>query len=663
MWRFMWRETNLSLIVLGLLVLLCAPLCFSQTYLSADGQTDTYSLITSKLAPGYNPIEVPDASHPAGAPHIRQVLDPDLEHYVFQFQLHLIQVTPTPIDNDPSTGDTDRQRNEIKTYASSPEYLKAYAGDTVTYRWKFKLDAGFQPSPKFTHIHQIKPVDGNDSTPVITYLPVVSGGSNVLQLRYYDDLDNYMSLKQVPLGPFLGTWVEANEKITFGTHGSYMMSLTRVSDGTVLMSYSNSDINLLRTGTSFYRPKWGIYRSVVYPEYLRDENVLFDNFCLAKGSDDCSAPADFDMSATPQTQSLTAGASAEYTATVAPKAGFNGAVAFSASGLPAGMTATFDTDPVYGAGTTKLKISTTAATLSGTYTLTVTGKSGTLTNSSTVSVQVAAAPDFSLSVTPPSQSAVAGNSTSYTATVTASNGFNGAVAFGVSGSPAGSTANFDNDSVSGAGSVHLNVTASTLAAAGTYPLTITATSGTLIHNANASLVITGQPGFSLGLTPSSQTVNAGRTATYSATVTPTNGFNSAVTFSCSGLPSGAQCAFSPQPVTPTQGAVGSTLTITTTAPTVACSDGLSSWTTFALFMPMGIVFSVRARVSSRKKLILALIGLVVVCALVSCGGGGTSSWSGPITHGGTPAGTYTVTITAGSGAVQSSASAALTVTQ
>jgi hypothetical protein len=44
---------------------------------------------------------------------------------------------------------------------------------------------------------------------------------------------------------------------------------------------------LWRTGTTFSRPKWGIYRSLNSQSFLRDEQVRFDRFCIAKGSDVC----------------------------------------------------------------------------------------------------------------------------------------------------------------------------------------------------------------------------------------------------------------------------------------------------------------------------------------------------------------------------------------
>ena len=127
------------------------PAASAQVYLTADGVTDTYALINRTL--GGTAEEVPDCSHPEFGPHITQAYDNDLGKYAFVFSIH---VTP---DNDRCVA-FDRQRNEIKTYGPSPSYLKGFYGDTVTFRWRFRLDDGFQASPNFTHIHQIKAGDG-----------------------------------------------------------------------------------------------------------------------------------------------------------------------------------------------------------------------------------------------------------------------------------------------------------------------------------------------------------------------------------------------------------------------------------------------------------------------------------------------------------------------
>ena len=97
-------------------------------------------------------------------PHITQQFDSDLGDFAFTFYLH---VTP---DNDRCAA-FDRQRNEIKTYGPSPDYVKGFYGDRVAFSWNFKLDATFQPSPNFTHIHQIKAGDGDAAAPILALTP------------------------------------------------------------------------------------------------------------------------------------------------------------------------------------------------------------------------------------------------------------------------------------------------------------------------------------------------------------------------------------------------------------------------------------------------------------------------------------------------------------
>ena len=99
-------------------------------------------------------------------------------------------------------------------------------------------------------------------------------------------------------------------------------------------------------------------------------------------------------------------------------------------------------------------------------------------------------PDFSVAVTPSSQSTTQGGSTTYTASITPSNGFAGTVSLNVSGLPTGATGSFVPTSVTGSGSSTLTVTTTSTTATGTYPLTVAATTGTLTHSASMSLVIT-----------------------------------------------------------------------------------------------------------------------------------------------------------------------------
>jgi hypothetical protein len=242
----------------------------SQVILDADGPGDTYDLITSVLAPGHNPIEVPDCSHPDFGEHIDEVFDADLNTNVFRFHIH---VTP----DDDRCINFDRQRNEIKSYDKSPDNLLGVENEIVVYKWKFKLSEGFQSSPNFTHLHQLKSVGGTLASMPMYTLTTRKGSPDRLELRYAET-DSQVTLSQTDLAPLIGSWLEVTETIKYGISGTYDLEIKRVCDGEVLFDYSNNDIINWRSGADFVRPKWGIYRSLNNAQDLRDEMVLFANF-------------------------------------------------------------------------------------------------------------------------------------------------------------------------------------------------------------------------------------------------------------------------------------------------------------------------------------------------------------------------------------------------
>jgi Malectin domain len=100
-------------------------------------------------------------------------------------------------------------------------------------------------------------------------------------------------------------------------------------------------------------------------------------------------------------------------------------------------------------------------------------------------------PDFTIAATPSSQSVVAGNSTTYTVSVSPQNGFTGSVSLGASGLPSGASASFNPAAISGSGTSIATITTSSTTPAGNYTLTITGTSGSLSHPANVTLTVTG----------------------------------------------------------------------------------------------------------------------------------------------------------------------------
>ena len=273
-----------NLIYMQKLTLYCSLILFfqikmvlSQVTLNADGPGNTYELINSVLAPGYNVIETPDCNHSSFGRHIDEIFDGTLNTNVFRFQIH---VTP---DNDRCIN-FDRQRNEIKTYDKSPDNLKGIEGETVIYKWKFKLEVGFKSSPNFTHIHQLKSVGGlYESMPMYT-LTTRKGTPDKLELRYAET-SSQVTLKQTDLAPLIGIWLDATETIKYGTNsstnsGTYSIIISKVSDGSELFSYTNNSIKNWQTDAEFVRPKWGIYRSLLNQADLRDETVLFANFSI-----------------------------------------------------------------------------------------------------------------------------------------------------------------------------------------------------------------------------------------------------------------------------------------------------------------------------------------------------------------------------------------------
>jgi hypothetical protein len=201
---------------------------------------------------------------------------------------------------------------------------------------------------------------------------------------------------------------------------------------------------------------------------------------------------DFSITATPASQTVTAGAGTSYTATVAASGGFTGVVTFSVSGLPSGASASFNPTSVTGSGSSTMSVSTSTTTPAGTYTLTITGTSGTLSHSTTVKLvvnPVGGTPDFTISVSPTSRTVSRGSSGTYTVTIGAVNSFTGTVSLSVSGLGSRVTGTFSPTSVTGSGTSTLTIQAARNASRGTRTITITGVSGSLNHSTTATLTV------------------------------------------------------------------------------------------------------------------------------------------------------------------------------
>jgi hypothetical protein len=162
---------------------------------------------------------------------------------------------------------------------------------------------------------------------------------------------------------------------------------------------------------------------------------------------------------------------------------------------------------------------------------------------------------------------------------------------------------------------------------------------------------------------STATINAGQTATYKLVVSDGgNGYVGSAALSCSAVLTGATCSVIPSAVNIAVNPTPFTVTVTTTAPSIALQRPVSS----DLVLASGLFLGIGALAIGMKRHSLSLlicIGVLSTFAFV-CGSSGSRSTggAGPTPPPPTPSGTYFLTINAyAGGEAQSSELLTLTV--
>lgn len=209
---------------------------------------------------------------------------------------------------------------------------------------------------------------------------------------------------------------------------------------------------------------------------------------------------DFSIGALPTSVNTVAGSSTGSTVTLSSLNSFSGSVNLAATPAIAGVTTSFTTNPVAlssgGSMQSTLKISTASAVTPGTYTLTLTGTSGSLSHQTAVKLTVTAPivnPDFSILVSPQSISTSKGHAATATITITSLGGFSSAVNLSVHGKPSGVSLTLTPNPVtppSGSSvTSKLTLTPWGSAVLGTYSLSIKGVSGTITHSNTLTLIV------------------------------------------------------------------------------------------------------------------------------------------------------------------------------
>ena len=293
--------------------------------------------------------------------------------------------------------------------------------------------------------------------------------------------------------------------------------------------------------------------------------------------------------------------------------------------------------------TATLTINGTSFT-AGTYSLNVTGTSGSIVHTLAIPFSVG---DYSISGNQ-GVSAAPGAQATASLKLTSSFSYSGKVnatcdASALSGALCTLTpTNPITVSSGGTASFSATINVPNNASAGAYNIVINTQDTTGAPSHSVTIPVTISQDFHVTSSTASQTVNAGQTSgPYQLTVQPVgSSFSGAVTLSCSaGLPVGAQCNFTPStPVTPGNTAVDVVMSISTPARNAA-GKGRSVFYLVASMLPiLGIWFG-RPRRSLRLKMrilaaasVLLTLMLLMSCAGASNGGGGGPPPQNPVVY-------------------------------
>jgi hypothetical protein len=294
-----------------------------------------------------------------------------------------------------------------------------------------------------------------------------------------------------------------------------------------------------------------------------------------------------------------------------------------------------------------------AHTLTATFTPTDTTDYTTATASVTVTVNKAT-PGITLATS--ASSAYVTNPVTFTATLSSS-----------ASTPTGTVTFYDGTTILGTVTLSAGVaTYSTSSlAAGSHSITAVYSGDSNFVTVTSSITTETIENFTIAISTgdtTSATASPGGQALYSFAVSPPSGttFAGPVTFTVTGLPTGATATFSPNPVP--AGAGNTTVTMTVTVPSTAEAEPLNSpLSGGALPVALGMIllpFTGRVRRMSRrlKGMVFLTVVAIAGAAFVSgCGGGSGSGSSTP------PPQNYTLTVTGTSGSLSNNFTVTLTV--
>jgi subtilisin family serine protease len=156
--------------------------------------------------------------------------------------------------------------------------------------------------------------------------------------------------------------------------------LVTFSDGSTTLGSAN----LISGKASFSTSSLSVGSHTIKATYSGDTNVIGST---SPTITQVVNSADFSISASPSSRTVSRGSTASYTITITRISGFAGSISLGVTGQPSGSTVSFSANPVTNTRST-LSVRTRSSTPRGTYTLTITGTSGSLSHTTTVTLTV-----------------------------------------------------------------------------------------------------------------------------------------------------------------------------------------------------------------------------------------------------------------------------------
>ena len=308
-------------------------------------------------------------------------------------------------------------------------------------------------------------------------------------------------------------------------------------------------------------------------------------------------------------------------------AGYSTSLNLTCQGLPAGASCQFGTNvltvPAGGSASTSLIINTTSSMSLGQCPFTVQASDGVITSTAKATLDVG---DYSIAITPASQTALQNTTASYPINVTSIDNYSANFTGTCSGIPSPTVCYVGGSLTGWTATIQTNNLA-----IGNYTLTIGLSNGIVTRSASAQLAI---GDFNATLSNNSLSVAVGQSGNLTVNVIGLNGFADAVALVCNGAPSGTTCAITPGSVLPSSGGTLATMTVSVSSKPAMNSRRSKTRSnarvrivaTSALFVGLFGMLTLGHRKGGQLCAALGL--LILIGILTSCGGGASSDGGG-----------------------------------